>query len=157
MSIQGWYYLHTNGNVIYKRELGGTAADIRDSDFARSMWPFDPSDRECVWRICIEALALGADAERVHDLAELWHCDNDDAAVYARRVGCELAMDGDQFCATDRHHVDLQVSPAGFGHTALEAMAELCKALGFKGGNMWCATFADLLNRKENGQFGVGS
>ena len=25
MSIDGWYYLHTNGDLIYKRELGETA------------------------------------------------------------------------------------------------------------------------------------
>ena len=23
MSLEGWYYLHTNGDLIYKRELGG--------------------------------------------------------------------------------------------------------------------------------------
>ena len=34
---QGWYYLHTNGDLIYKRELGGTAADIRESDFAKQL------------------------------------------------------------------------------------------------------------------------
>jgi hypothetical protein len=34
--IEGWYYLHTNGDLIYKRELGETAADIRESSFARA-------------------------------------------------------------------------------------------------------------------------
>jgi len=66
-------------------------------------------------------------------------------------------MDGDQWCATDRHFVNLAESPAGFGHTALAAMAELCKQLGFKGGKMWNATFADLLNGRENSQFGMGA
>jgi hypothetical protein len=51
MALQGWYYLHTNGSLIYKRELGGTAADIRESDFARAMWPLDPADRAGAWRI----------------------------------------------------------------------------------------------------------
>jgi hypothetical protein len=45
MSIIGWYYLHENGSLIYKREIGGTAADIRESDLARGLWPLDPQDR----------------------------------------------------------------------------------------------------------------
>ena len=28
MGLEGWYYMHKNGEMIYKRELGGTAADI---------------------------------------------------------------------------------------------------------------------------------
>lgn len=157
MAIQGWYYLHTNGSVIYKRELGGTAADIRESDFARCMWPFDPSDREGAWRICIEALALGADAARVRQLADLWHCNDEDAEVYAARSGCDLTLDGNKWCATAFDFVDLQASPAGFGATKLEAMAGLCKELGFKGGKIWQTSFADLLHRKDNGQFGAGA
>jgi hypothetical protein len=157
MAIQGWYYLHQNGSLIYKRDLGGTAADIRESDFARAMWPFDPADREGAWRILIEASCLGVAPERIKQLAEQWHCTDEDAAVYADRVGCNLFMDGDAWCATDLHFIDLQQSPAGFGPTALDAMAALCRELGYKGSKMWGATFADLLGRKENAQFGAGA
>lgn len=157
MAIIGWYYLHVNGSLLYKRELGSTAADIRESDFARSLWPLDPDDREGAWRILVEAAALGADTARIKELAALWQCNDSDAGKYAERVGCNLFMDGDKWCATDLHFIDLQASPAGFGDTALEAMAELCKELGFRGGKMWNATFADLLHRKENAQFGVGA
>jgi hypothetical protein len=157
MSIQGWYYLHINGSTIYKRELGETAADIRDSDFARTLWPFDPSDREGAWRICIEGLAAGADPSRITELAALWKCDDEDAPTYADRVGCNLFMDGDVWCATDRHFVNLQESPAGFGKTCLEAMAELCKDLGYQPRKMWGASFADLLNGRENARDGVGA
>ena len=94
--IQGWYYLHTNGSLIYKRELGRTAADIRESDFARGLWPLDPSDREGAWRIVIEGLAAGA-------------------------------------------------NPA------------LAKELGYAPTKMWGATFADLLNKRENARDGVGA
>ena len=66
-------------------------------------------------------------------------------------------MDGNAWCAVDRHHVDLQTSPAGFGNTALEAMAELCKELGYKTQKTWGATFRDLLNKREDAQFGVGA
>ena len=157
MSIEGWYYLHTNGSLIYKRELGSTAADIRESDFARGLWPFDKSDRESAWRICIEGLAAGANPGRVKELAALWQCDDADADIYASRVGCNLFLDGDQWCATDMHFLDLQSSPAGFGPTKLEAMAALAKDLGYKPAKMWGNSFADLLSRRENSQFGVGA
>jgi hypothetical protein len=157
MGIDGWYYLHINGTLIYKREVGGTAADIRESDFAKAMWPFDHADREGAWRILIESRAIGVSKERITELAKRWGCGDNDAAIYAERVGCNLFMDGDQWCATDRHWVNVQESPTGFGATALEAMAALCKELGYKGGKMWTATFSDLLNRKENAQFGVGA
>jgi len=56
--MEGWYYLHTNGELIFKRELdGNTAADISESPFARAMWPVDPSNRENAWTLLVEALA----------------------------------------------------------------------------------------------------
>lgn len=82
------------------------------------------------------ALAAGADPARVKGLAALWHCDDEDAGVYADRVGCNLFMDGNAWCATDRHFQDLQTSPAGFGATCLEAMAELAKELGYQPSKM---------------------
>lgn len=157
MSIQGWYYLHTNGSLIYKRELGGTAADIRESDFARGLWPFDPTDREGAWRIVVEALAAGADKKRIDELAALWHCNDADADNYAGRVGVNLFEDGNQWCATDMHFVNIQESPAGFGNTKLEAMSALCKDLGYRPSKMWGATFVDLLHRRENSHGGVGA
>lgn len=148
MSIEGWYYLHTNGSLIYKHELGGTAADIRESDFARAMWPCDPTDREGAWRILVEALSLGANAVCVKELSEKWGCDDADAANYADRLGLRLCMDGNAWCATFANADNIQDFPCGFGDTALEAMAELCRELGYKSGKMWNATFKDLCTRK---------
>lgn len=85
MTIEGWYYLHTNGDLIYKRELGDTAADIRESSFAKAMWPFDPDNREGVWRIVIEAACIGALPERIKALEELWKCNDEDAPGAAPR------------------------------------------------------------------------
>lgn len=146
MAIVGWYYLHTNGSLIYKRELGGTAADIRESDFARAMWACDPCDREMAWTTLVEALALGANKTRIAELAALWRCDDDDADTYASHVGdgLDITRDGDKWCAMPRGAC-LAESPAGFGDTKLEAMAELCKALGYQGGKTWNATFKSLL------------
>jgi len=149
MATEGWYYLHTNGELIYKRELGDTAADIRDSDFARGLWPCDPSDRETAWRTLVEALAAGANKTRVLELAAKWQCDDEDAEMYAERIGCNLFMDGNKWCATDGRFIDLQQSPAGFGDTKLEAMAALAVELGYKPSKMWGATFHDLLNTKR--------
>lgn len=145
MAIIGWYYLHTNGELIYKPEHGGTAADIRDSDFARGLWSVDPTDRESAWSILVEAGAAGADKPRVSSLATRWGCSNDDAEVYADRVGCRLFKDGAAWCATRADFVNLQESPAGFGDTALEAMTQLCKKLGYKPAKMWDTSFKDLL------------
>jgi len=145
MALVGWYYLHTNGELIYKRELGGTAADIRESDFARMLWPVDPSDRAGAWRILIEALACGVNKLRVEELAKKWGCTDVDAEVYAKHIGAKLEKDGDSWCATRSDFTNMQESPAGYGDTALDALSELCRELGFRPAKMWGNTFADLV------------
>jgi hypothetical protein len=143
--IIGWYYLHENGDLIYKRELGGTVADLRESSFVKGIWPFDPSDRAGAWNILVEGLASGARAERVRELAERWGCDDADAVHYADYVTATLYPDGAAICATPFWFTDLQESPAGFGDDALEALAELCKNLGYKPTKIWGTTFKKLL------------
>ena len=143
--IKGWYYLHTNGDLIFKQNLSGTPADLRESDSVVTLWPIDTDDRENAWRILIEALSCGAKLDRVKTLANKWHCGNDDGQIYADRIGIKIGVDGDQWCATRKDFESLQESPAGFGDTALEAMAVLCKELGYKPRKTWGLTFADLL------------
>ena len=152
MGLIGWYYLHTNGEVIYKHDLDGTAADIRESDFARGMWPLHPENREDAWTILVESLAAGANEQRIRELSEKWHCDDEDAQVYAERIGCKLFRDGDKWCANRSDFTNLQESPAGFGDTCLQAMAELAKALGYKPSKMWGAHFKDLLKCDTSGK-----
>jgi len=143
MSIIGWYYLHTNGSLIYKRELDGdTSSDIRESPFAVAMWPVHENDRENAWTILVEALSLGVDSSRINELATKWNCTNDDALIYAKRIGLSLNRDGFAYLATAS-------STTGCGNTYLEAMADLCKKLGYKGGKMWTVTFKDLLRKHE--------
>lgn len=147
----GWYYLHTNGELIYKPESVGTAADIRESEFARMLWPVDPSNRAQAWMILIEARALGANLSRIIELAEMWNCTNQDAdnfEAWTRMFGTGLTVkrDRDQWCAHRTDFVNLQESPAGFGGSKLDAMAELCKALGYKASKIgWGANFQQLL------------
>lgn len=145
MGLIGWYYLHTNGSLIYKPDFDGTAADIRESDFAVSMWPVDNTDRETCWTILVEASALGVSNERIKELVETWNCTNEDAIHYAERVGCVLCKDENKYMAARKDFVDLQESQAGFGDSNLEAMADLCKRLGYTGGKMWNPGFKDLL------------
>jgi len=146
MSIVGWYYLHENGELIYKPETdGSTASDILESDFARSMWPIDPQDRASAWDILVEAKALNANHKRIADLAEKWGCNDADALKYAEHLNITLQKDGNQWCATPSWFHNLQEDEAGFGDTCLEAMADLCLSLGYTGGKMWNATFKSLL------------
>lgn len=144
MTTIGYYYLHTNGSLIYKPG-DDAAADIRDSDFARGMWPFNPTSRASVWRVLVESGAAGADKDRLKSLAETWQCNDADAGKYAEHVGAHTFMDGNAWCATKNDFVNLQESPAGFGPTALDALTDLAKALGYRPSKMWGATFADLL------------
>lgn len=145
MGIIGWYYLHENGSLIYKRELGGTAADIRESPFAKGLWAVDSERRDMAWDVLVEGLAAGISKERIKELADKWHCDDEDAQHYAGYIGLVLKKDGNQWCATRKDFENLQESPAGFGDTALEAMAELCKTLGYYPSTMWGPTFKTLL------------
>ena len=145
MSIEGWYYLHENGSMIYKRELdGGTAADIRESPFALAMWPLDPTDRAGAWRIVVEGLAAGAKRERIMEMAEKWGCTAADAQHYAEYIGAILQMDGNQWCATRKDFTDLQESPAGFGDNPVDAFAALAKELGYRPAKMWGSEFSVL-------------
>lgn len=147
MSTQGWYYLHENGELIYNPSPDAIQ-DIRESNFCRAAWAVDGEDREQAWRILVESLSLGAIFGRVKELADKWGCVDEDADVYAERIGVVLTLDGDNWCATRTDFVNLQESPAGFGSTKLAAMAQLCHELGFKADKLgWGATFKDLLKQ----------
>jgi len=121
-SAIGYYYLHTNGDLIYKR----TYPDL-GSDFVRKIWPLYPDDRGYAWSLCVEALALGACESRIRELKKKWRLLDDDAENFAKWCGVRIFMDGDQWCATLEDFINLQESPAGFGDDALHAFAELAK------------------------------
>lgn len=144
MSINGWYYLHTNEELIYKPDPDAIA-DIRDSDFAVCSWPIDRNDRKSAWVLLVESLALGAKPERVAKLAEKWGCDDSDATIFADVIGIVIERDGDNWCAHKSDFINLQESPAGFGDSKLQAMAELAKNLGMHGGHIWRQSFTDLV------------
>lgn len=145
MSIAGYYYLHTNGELIYKRGEGQDQ-DIRESDFAIMLWPCDFQKREYAWRILIEALCCGARPDVITALAEKWKCDDLDAMNYAVAVNAKAYFTDHVWTITRHDFVNLNESPAGVGASALTAFASLCSTLGyhaFKDGNG--RTFAQLL------------
>ena len=139
------YYLHTNGELINKRNHD--ACDYRDSDFVKMYWQFDPADRESAWALLVEALSIGANLTRIQELAELWNCDDEDALIYAGRLGIDFEVDGSMQCAhLEEYFTDIQSDPVGFGETRLEALADFCKALGFTPTKLhWHATFRQLV------------
>jgi len=147
--ITGWYYLHINGDLIYKKEIGDTAADIRESDFAKAMWPVDVEDRRGAWNMLVEAWALGAKQDRLLALAEKWGMDDQDGHVYANIVGANLFRDGDVWWATKKDFLDNENSPSGLGETILGALGELCKELGLRPCKIWAPKFKDLLSNTE--------
>lgn len=143
-NISGWYYHHTNNSLIFKRDSPGQDADIRESDFATSLWMWD-GQRPTAWQLLVEALSLGVEKDRIQQLADLWECNDRDAPAFAEYVGCVLGEDGNQRTACRKDFINPMESCMGFGITYLDAMADLCKQLGFKGGKMWNPRFADLL------------
>lgn len=128
MAIEGHYYLHENGDLIYKRFLGPeNLPEVEPGGFVRKVWDVDPSRRQTAWFIVIEASALGARPEMLEKLREKWGLTDGDAEEFAKRTGFKLWKDGDQFCAAFHDFVNIQESQVGFGKTAVEALAELAR------------------------------
>lgn len=149
MKIEGWFYLHTNNELIYKPDPGAIA-DIRESDFAIMAWAMNSKDRGNAWGILVEALSLGAKKDRVLELAHKWGCNDKDADVYAEKIGVKFIQEGNSLCAVTDSFINLQESPCGFGATKLEALGALCRALEYKSCKLgWGASFADLVKKNN--------
>lgn len=135
----GYYYLHENGSLIFKN-ASYPIEDMRDSDLVKSIWNIDTSDRESAWNLLVEAGSIGADKERINELADKWGCDNLDAKIYASRVGVALLKED------ERKYVASSQTKIGEGDSYLWAMIDLCKQLKYTGGKLnWHATFKGLL------------
>ena len=119
MNDDGYYYLHTNGSLLYKRFEPESL-----SPFVCRIWKVDKTNRAGAWTIAIETLALGGN---IRDLKEKWGLTDEDAKEFAERTKLKLFKDGNQFCATFDDFINLQESQAGFGDSALEAFADLAR------------------------------
>lgn len=72
--MQGYYYLHTNGSLIYKPR--GQVADFVDSDFVKKWWPSRTIGvtPQAFLEFLQEAKGLGAketEIQRLHDYNNL--------------------------------------------------------------------------------------
>jgi len=75
--MDGYYYLHTNGELIFKK-----FRPEDDSPFVKKIWSIDITRRETAWLLLIEALAMGARKDRIKELADKWGCDDKDAQTF---------------------------------------------------------------------------
>ena len=114
--VDGYYYLHINGDLIYKPAIA-VDDDYFDSSFVRKFWPITLSDRGDAYTLLLDAQAMGAKQERIQELKAKWNITEEDTQFYADRAGFKLFMDGDQWSVTLTTFKNLQESPAGFGST----------------------------------------
>lgn len=117
----GWYYLHTNGELIFKR----TEPEVEDGGFVQHVWPIDTTDRFTAWKLVTEALAYGAKRDRVMTLRKKWGLTDGDGMEYANRAGFWLIFNGETFEAGFKHpkgskkKFDMEST----GGTAVDALA----------------------------------
>src|SRR5689334_5416510 len=117
-TITGWYYLHTNGELIFKRDSPGQDADIRESDFARALWAWT-GERADAWSILVEALSIGANKDRIKELSEKWGCDDRDAENYAEYLGVIIREFDGKKRAYKKLITGNENNPMGTGETYL--------------------------------------
>lgn len=126
--MKHYYYLHTNGDLIHKPAfVVDSDSSYFDSPFVKKVWTLDTEDRGTIWILLTEALALGANKERIKELQNKWGATNDDAMIFSERAGLVLKLDGNAWCAHFNDFVNLQESQAGFGDDCLEALADLSR------------------------------
>lgn len=145
--ILGWFYLHTNGELIFKNH-NDAIKGIQESDLCKTAWAWDGSELYA-WLIVIEALALDVDRKRVFELATTWKLDDEAAETLAKEIGIEIGIDTEttKYARRADYNDDPAHNPCGFGPTYLEAMADLCKLLEFTGGtNVDRKSFFDLVH-----------
>lgn len=123
---RGFYYLHTNGSLIYKRFRPES-----DSPFVKKVWEVGLSEgkieRGDLWIVLIEAAALGATKTRIDELVKEWGATDEDAHEFAKRAKLLLQKDGNQWMAAFNDFENIQESQCGFGATCFEAFVELAK------------------------------
>ncbi len=77
----GFYYLHTNGEMIYKRFEPET-----DSTFVKKVWPIDSTSRLNAWKIVLEGFFYGAKVDRLKELSQKWDLTFEDSVELLKRT-----------------------------------------------------------------------
>ncbi len=89
MNNDGFYYLHTDGNLIFKPAIVVSDPSYFDSPFVKKVWRLDTTDRLCAWRIVLEALSMGCKVNRAKELAIKWGLTFEDSIELLKRTGRE--------------------------------------------------------------------
>jgi len=92
--MDGFYYLHTDGNLIFKPAVVAESPDYFDSPFVKKVWRLDLSDRLNAWRIVLEALSMGCRVERAKELAEKWGLTFNDSIEMLKRMNRKEISEG---------------------------------------------------------------
>ena len=126
--VDGYYYLHTNGDLIYKpATVMDSDPNYFDSSFVKKVWPITLDERADAYTLLLDAEAMGARIDRIHELKTKWNITEEDTQTFADRMGFKLFMAGDQWSAILPTFKNLQESPVGFGDTRWDALVALCK------------------------------
>jgi hypothetical protein len=126
--VIAYYYLHTNGDLIYKpASVVESDPSYFDSDFVKKVWDVGLKDRAAAYLMVLEAAAMGARKDRIDHLIDHWGMTDEDCSVFVGRIGLRLFRDGSQWCATYEDFTNLQESEAGFGERAIDALIALPK------------------------------
>ena len=85
--MSGYYYLHENGSLIYKPSIAVESdPDYFKSPFVKKYWKLEETDRGNAWVIILEALALGANIDRVKELLAKWSMSFEDSIKMITRI-----------------------------------------------------------------------
>ena len=87
MSEGGFYYLHTDGNLIFKpASMVDYDPHYFDSPFIKKVWRLDFKNRFDAWRLILEALSMGCSIPRAKELAEKWGLTLEDSIEMLKRT-----------------------------------------------------------------------
>lgn len=119
-----WYYLHENGDLIHKRlEYDPSGRDFADSPFCKKYWKIDTDDRFHAWAMLAEALACGANKDRVVELAGKWGCNFEDAQHFGEVAGMSIRILDGEYMASFKDGDGLK--PGEWSDTPIEAVSSL--------------------------------
>jgi hypothetical protein len=152
MKISGWFYLRKDGTLVHTPDVQGIRGAILSMlvmPEILTFWPHDKRDRGTAWRILVEATAGGADRDQIQAMATRAGCDDNDGLTYAKRIGCKISKEGMYWKATRQDWVSREQSPTGYGATVLDAMADLCKSLGYQPSKILQQDFSKLLTNPK--------
>ena len=91
--MDGYYYLHTNGDLIYKPAAAvETDDEYFESPYVKHVWTINLKDRGDCWKIVLEALSMGCQISRAKELAEKWKMDFNDSVEMIKRIKPTDAM-----------------------------------------------------------------